>query len=45
VYAINAGTGATLWSIDTNSPANNFVPFAAIAGDRRLSMGNCIFQQ
>jgi outer membrane protein assembly factor BamB len=44
VYAINAGTGATLWSIDTNSPAGNFVPFAAIAGDRRLSMGNCIFQ-
>jgi outer membrane protein assembly factor BamB len=41
VFGINSGTGAAIWSI----PASNIntPPFAAIAGNKRLALGNCLY--
>ena len=43
VFGINSGTGAAIWSIPTSNV--NTPPFAAIAGSKRLALGNCLYAE
>ena len=43
VFGLNSGTGTAIWSIPTSNV--NTPPFAAIAGDKRLALGNCLYTE
>ena len=43
IFGINSGTGAAIWSFPTGNV--NTPPFAAIAGNKRLALGNCLYTE